>query len=89
MPKRYRVINLNTGEIYETITAASRAEGVNKSSMARHLAGEVKTIHGKIYAYYTDELQKLDPIELIRARKQALNRAYGITFESGESDGTQ
>lgn len=87
MPKRYKVICLNTGEIYETVTAAAQAEAVNKSSMARAVNGEIKQLHGKIYTYYTEEMQAMDPSELIRVRKQALNRAYGIELRRVEESG--
>lgn len=87
MPKRCKVICLNTGEIYETVTAASQAEGVNKSSMARALSGEIKQLHGKIYTYYTEDMQAMDPSELIRVRKQALNQAYGIELRGVQESG--
>lgn len=89
MPRRCKVICLNTGEIYDTVTAAAQAEVVNKSSMARMLNGDMRTLHGKIYAYYTDDMQAMDPEELIRARKQALNRAYGIQIRGVEESGTE
>lgn len=89
MPRRKRVICLNTGDIYETVSAAAQAEAVNKSSMARMLSGELHTLNGKIFAYYTDEMQAMDPETLIRARKQALNRAYGIVIRGDKESGKE
>lgn len=89
MPRRRQVICLNTGEIYDTVTAAAQAEAVNKSSMARILNGELHTLNGKIFCYYTDEMQAMDPEALIRARKQALNRAYGIVLRGDKESGTE
>ena len=87
MPRRRQVICLNTGEIYETATAAAQAEGVNKSSVSRVLSGERKQLHGKIYTYYTEDMQAMDPETLIRARKQALNLAYGIVIRGDKESG--
>lgn len=64
--KKVPVMCINTGEIYPSITAASRASGADKSSMSKHLNGERKTIKGKIY-------MRIDPDltvgELERAKK--------------------
>lgn len=87
MPRKCKVICLNTGEIYDTVTSAAQAEAVNKSSMARMLSGEMRTLHGKIFAYYTEDMQAMDPEDLIRVRKQALNRAYGIRIRESEDNG--
>lgn len=67
--KKVPVMCINTGEIYPSITAASRASGADKSSMSKHLNGERETIKGKIY-------MRIDPDltvgELERAKKARL-----------------
>lgn len=80
MGKKYKIMCLNTGEIYQSIAAAAQAEGVNRSSITRQLTGEIKSVKGKVYCYYTDEISKLDPDEMIRMRKQALNQKFGIVL---------
>lgn len=87
MAKKSRVICLNDGRIYDTISAASQAAGVNKSSMSRHLRGEIRTIRGMIYRNYTEDIADLDPEELLQMRKRELNAAYGITLRGGEQGG--
>lgn len=87
MPKKSKIICLNDGRIYDTISAASQAAGVNKSSMSRHLSGEIRTIRGMIYRHYTDDIADLNPEELLQLRKRELNAAYGITLRGGEQGG--
>jgi hypothetical protein len=47
----YRIVNKNTGEIFDSMKALANILGVRPSSVCSHLRGYTKTLKGEEYTY--------------------------------------
>lgn len=55
-----RVICVETGEIFETVTDAAKAVNRDRTTMSRHLMGRNKTCAGKHFEYYDEDVISSD-----------------------------
>ena len=68
-----RIICIETGEIFETVTAAAKSVNRNHSTMCNHLRGKYKTCAGKHFKYYDEDVISSDANSILfRIRKKDL-----------------
>lgn len=79
MSKKCLIYCINSDTVYESITAAAAAAGVDKSAMSKHVNGKRKTANGYVYVKINAETSG-EELQKIRAEKigQMIADDYGI-----------
>lgn len=75
MGKHYKILCINSGEIFENSLEASKALHVNSSTISYHLNGRLKTVKGLILVRLTGTETEED---IKRMREVHLKRFYNI-----------
>lgn len=58
-PNKRKIINLDTGEIFESVAEAGRKYNVASTNICRVLKGKMKTCKGCRWMYYDDYMSTL------------------------------
>lgn len=74
---RKKVKCLESGIIYESMSAAARSMGVTSSAMSSHLSGRIRSIKGRHFSY-TGEVTPPEKSYKRKERRQSDNIAYRL-----------
>ena len=71
----HRVICINDGRVYDSITKAAENYNLSRSTISRQLAGERTSAGGRYFMYVDDDITSS---QLQEIRKQMLGKIYNI-----------
>lgn len=76
MGKHYKILCVNSGEVYDNAASAARALNVSESTISYHLKGRTKFVSGTLFLVQLSGYETAEDIE--RIRRVHLKRIFKI-----------
>ena len=80
MPKRTKVICLNTGQTWPSICAAARALRMDAPAIQRVIVGDRRSARGLIFEECPESISFQDGNSIEYAERRLIERAKGVIF---------